>query len=58
MGDGRVPGNEMAALKSSVRGLFENAEQTHAELIRSRETLMQSEKLALVGRRGCPWQKF
>ncbi|MGD9825644.1 ATP-binding protein, partial [Desulfobacter sp.] len=50
MGDGRVSGNEMAALKSCVHGLIENAEQTHAELVRSRETLMQSEKLALVGR--------
>ncbi|WP_035241645.1 sensor histidine kinase [Desulfobacter vibrioformis] len=50
MGDGRVSGNEMAALKSSVHGLIENAEQTHAELVRNRETLMQSEKLALVGR--------
>jgi signal transduction histidine kinase len=50
MGDGLVSGNEMAALKSSVHGLIENAEQTHAELVRSRESLMQSEKLALVGR--------
>ena len=45
-----MSGNELAALKSSVHGLIENAEQTHAELVRSRETLMQSEKLALVGR--------
>ena len=50
LGEGRVSGNELAALKSSVHGLIENAEQTHAELVRSRETLMQSEKLALVGR--------
>lgn len=49
MGDGRVSGNELAALKSSVHGLIENAEQTHAELVRSRESLMQSEKMALVG---------
>lgn len=49
MGDGRVAGNELAALKSSVHGLIENAEQTHAELVRSRESLMQSEKMALVG---------
>ncbi len=48
-GEGRVSGNELAALKSSVHGLIENAEQTHAELVRSRESLMQSEKMALVG---------
>ncbi|WDP88564.1 MAG: histidine kinase [Desulfobacter sp.] len=50
MGAGRPFGNEMAALKNSVHGLIENAEQTHAELKRSRETLMQSEKMALVGK--------
>ena len=49
LGEGRVSGNELAALKSSVHGLIENAEQTHAELERSRESLMQSEKMALVG---------
>ena len=48
LGDGRVSGNELAALKSSVHGLIENATQTHAELVRSRESLMQSEKMALV----------
>ncbi len=46
---GQMSGNELAALKSSVHGLIENAEQTHAELMRSRESLMQSEKMALVG---------
>jgi len=49
LGQGRVSGNELTALKSSVHGLIENAEQTHAELVRSRESLMQSEKMALVG---------
>nr|WP_319494786.1 ATP-binding protein [uncultured Desulfobacter sp.] len=49
LGEGRVSGNELAALKSSVHGLIENAEQTHAELVRSRESLMQSEKMAMVG---------
>ncbi|WP_462269762.1 ATP-binding protein [Desulfobacter sp.] len=49
LGEGRVSGNELTALKSSVHGLIENAAQTHAELVRSRESLMQSEKMALVG---------
>ena len=42
--------NEVMALEKSVYGLIENAEQTHQELERSRESLMQSEKMALVGR--------
>ena len=42
--------NEVTALKKSVHGLIENAEQTHLELKRSQETLMQSEKMALVGK--------
>ncbi len=42
--------NEVTALKESVHGLIENAEQTHQELKRSQETLMQSEKMALVGK--------
>ncbi|MFK5952262.1 MAG: ATP-binding protein [Desulfobacterium sp.] len=42
--------NEVTALKESVYGLIENAEQTHQELKRSQETLMQSEKMALVGK--------
>lgn len=42
--------NEVTALKESVHGLIENAEQTHLELKRSQETLMQSEKMALVGK--------
>nr|WP_321402632.1 ATP-binding protein [uncultured Desulfobacter sp.] len=49
LGECRMGGNELAALKSSVHGLIENAEQTHAELVRSRESLMQSEKMAMVG---------
>ncbi len=50
LGQGRISGNELKALKSSVHGLIENAEHTHAELMRSRQTLMQSEKMALVGK--------
>jgi len=42
--------NEVTALKESVHGLIENAEQTHQELKRSQEILMQSEKMALVGK--------
>ncbi len=42
--------NELAALTRSVHGLIENANQTHEELRKSRETLMQSEKMALLGK--------
>ncbi len=49
-GDSKSASNEVAALKLSVHGLIENAEQTHQELKRSRETLMQSEKMALLGK--------
>lgn len=42
--------NEVAALKHSVLGLIENSEQTNLELKRSQESLMQSEKMALVGK--------
>jgi len=44
------PTNEVSALKLSVHGLIENAEQAHYELDKSRETLMQSEKMALLGK--------
>ncbi len=50
LGEGRTRGNEVTALKKSVLGLIEDAEQTHEELQRSRETLMQSEKMALLGK--------
>ncbi|WP_299977320.1 ATP-binding protein [Desulfobacula sp.] len=50
LGNSKSSGNEVAALKQSVHGLIENAEQTHQELKRSRETLMQSEKMALLGK--------
>ncbi len=43
-------GNEIKALSRSVQGLIEDAGQTHIELERSREHLLQSEKMALVGR--------
>ncbi|MBU4316468.1 MAG: MCP four helix bundle domain-containing protein [Proteobacteria bacterium] len=42
--------DEMKALSSSVHHLIENADQTYTELMKSRESLMQAEKLALVGK--------
>ena len=45
-----VSSNEVVALKLSVHGLIENAEHTHQELKKSRETLLQSEKMALLGK--------
>ena len=43
-------GDEVEALSQSVRGLIEDMNHTHSELERSRETLLQSEKMALVGK--------
>ncbi|RJP69077.1 MAG: histidine kinase [Candidatus Abyssobacteria bacterium SURF_17] len=43
-------GDEVAALKRGVRGLIEDIDYTHSELERSRERLVQSEKMALVGK--------
>lgn len=42
--------NEVQSLSRSVRGLIEEFDQTHSELEKSRETLVQAEKLALVGK--------
>ena len=42
--------DEVKALSRRVRGLMEDIDQTHSELEKSRETLLQAEKLALVGR--------
>ncbi len=44
------PEDEIKALSRSVRGLIRNADQTHIELKRSREHLLQSEKMAMVGK--------
>jgi len=49
-GASSVSGNEVAALKKRVRGLIYDVEDTHTELRRSRERLLQSEKMALVGK--------
>ena len=43
-------GDEVKALSLSVRGLIEDVDQTHSELERSRETLLQAEKMAMVGK--------
>jgi signal transduction histidine kinase len=42
--------NEMVALKRRVRGLIEDVDHTQVELEKSREKLLQSEKMALVGK--------
>jgi signal transduction histidine kinase/CHASE3 domain sensor protein len=44
------PNNVVAALGKTVHGLIEDVDQTHVELARSRESLLQAEKLALVGK--------
>ncbi len=43
-------GDEVKALSRSVRGLIEDVDHTQVELERSRESLLQAEKMALVGR--------
>jgi signal transduction histidine kinase len=43
-------GNDVKTLSQSVRGLIEDAGQTQAELERSRENLLQAEKMAMVGK--------
>ncbi|GBC59571.1 histidine kinase [Desulfonema ishimotonii] len=42
--------NEITALSRSVRGLIEDVDQTHSELEKSREHLLQAEKMAMVGK--------
>ncbi|MBI4830347.1 MAG: histidine kinase [Candidatus Lindowbacteria bacterium] len=44
--------DEVVALKRGVRGLIEDVDHTQIELERSREKLLQSEKMALVGKLG------
>ncbi len=43
-------GHEVLALSQSVHGLIEDFDQTHSELERSRERLLRSEKMALIGK--------
>ncbi|UCD78078.1 MAG: MCP four helix bundle domain-containing protein [Desulfobacterales bacterium] len=42
--------NEVSALSRSVRGLLLNVDRAQSELQKSRESLLQAEKLALVGK--------
>lgn len=49
-GGSKRMGDEVTALKQSVLGLIEDSEQTHLELKRSQESLMQSEKMAVIGK--------
>jgi len=51
-GEGGVSrsGDEVKALGRSVRGLIENIGQTQDELEKSREHLLQAEKMAMVGK--------
>ena len=44
------PGDEVKALSMGVRGLIEDIDHTSLELEKSRETLLQAEKLAMVGK--------
>jgi len=51
-GNSGESGDEVRSLRKSVRGLIEEYDHTHSELEKSRENLMQAEKLALVGKLG------
>ncbi|OQX21752.1 MAG: histidine kinase [Desulfobacteraceae bacterium IS3] len=42
-------GDEIKALSRSVRGLIQDVDYTHSELEKSREHLLQAEKMAMVG---------
>lgn len=42
--------DEVSALSRSVRGLIQDRDLTHSELEKSRETLLQAEKMAHVGK--------
>ncbi len=46
----RIADNEISALSQSVRHLIEDADYTHSELEKSREHLLQAEKMAMVGK--------
>ena len=49
-GDLKKSGDEVKAISRSVHDLIEAAGQTHIELERSREHLLQAEKMAMVGK--------
>jgi signal transduction histidine kinase len=48
--DQKLQEDEISILSRSVRGLIENFDHTHSELRKSRENLLQAEKMALVGK--------
>ena len=49
-GSSHVSVDEVKALSHSVHGLIEDYDHTHFELIKSREHLLEAEKMALVGK--------
>ncbi|MDT8378442.1 MAG: ATP-binding protein [Desulfotignum sp.] len=49
-GNSLKPANEVAALELSIHGLIKNTEQAHQDLKKSQETLLQSEKMAILGK--------
>ena len=49
-GDPDIAGDEVKALSHSVRGLIQNVDSTQSELQKSRESLLQADKLVLVGK--------
>ena len=49
-GDTDAAGDEVKALSRSVRGLIQDVDQTQFELEKSRESLLQAEKMAMVGK--------
>jgi signal transduction histidine kinase len=49
-GNTKAKGDEVKALSRSVRGLIQDVDQTQSELEKSRESLLQAEKMALVGK--------
>lgn len=48
--DARLKGDEITALSRSVNKLIEDVDYSHEELQKSREHLLQAEKMALVGK--------
>ena len=49
-GDTDAAANEVKALSRSVRGLIQDVDQTQSELEKSRGSLLQAEKMAMVGK--------
>lgn len=47
---GKIQGDELVALRDRVKGLEDNVDETKSLLEESREHLMQTEKLALIGK--------